>query len=75
MSAGDVRIVEGVTFCAAGNARVACSDDEFCNGHTTGKFTAVENEIGELLHDATSERAARRWAQRYAKRNGGEVLR
>lgn len=75
MSAGDVRIVEGVTFCATGNSRAGCGLDDYCDGHTTGKFTAVESEIGELLHDAKSESAARRWAQRYAKRNGGEVLR
>jgi hypothetical protein len=74
VSAGDVRIVEGVKFCAVGSARAACGLDDCCDGHLTGKFTAVESELGELLHDATSERAARRWAQRYAKRNGGEVL-
>ena len=74
MSAGDVRIVEGVTFCASGSARVACSDDEFCDGHPTGKFTTIESEDGELPHDATSESAARRWAQRYVKKSKGVIL-
>lgn len=75
MSAGDVRIVEGVTFCMVGNVHVACGLDDYCEGHPTGKFTTIESEDGEALHDAKSESAARRWAQRYAKRNGGEVLR
>ena len=74
MSAGDVRIVEGVTFCMVGKSRAGCGLDDCCDGHLTGKFTTVESEDGELLHDATSESAARRWAQRFVKKSMGAIL-
>jgi hypothetical protein len=74
VSAGDVRIVEGVSFCMVGNSRAGCGLDDCCDGHPTGKFTTVEGEDGESLHDAKSESAARRWAQRYVKKSKGVIL-
>ncbi len=41
------------------------SCDGICEGHYTGKLTAVADENEEIVHWATSERAAKRWAVRH----------
>ena len=43
------------------------SCDGACEGHPTGKLTAVADENEEIRHWASSERAARRWALRHGK--------
>lgn len=40
---------------------VSC--DGPCEGHYTGRLTAVADENEEIIHWASSERAARRWAR------------
>lgn len=44
------------------------SCDGICEGHYTGKLTAVADENEEIRHWAASESAARRWMQRHRLR-------
>lgn len=66
-----VTIVDPGRDCGGGT--VACSLAGDCGGHDTGKLTAVDVN-GEVRHYAKSERAAKRWAQRFARQHGGTIV-
>lgn len=56
-----------------GGSMVECSLAGDCGGHDTGKRTAVEVN-GEPRHYAKNERAAKQWAQRFARQHGGTIV-
>ena len=56
-----------------GTSMVECSLAGDCGGHETGAITCVEVN-GEPRHYAKNERAAKRWAQRFARQHGGTIV-
>lgn len=66
-----VAIVDPGSHC--GCSMVECSLAGDCGGHDTGKLTAVDVN-GEVRHYAKNERAAKRWAQRFARQHGGTIV-